>query len=276
MKKKFKSISAFILIISLIVNMFAVPVNADSANTSAKIVYVDGIRFVCSIDEKGTVTVKSSGKHTGTKIKIYSNGKAEADTIDKNGTLQSYDVKINELSQKDVNIDIYDEQHRKIGEYNGIESICEDSYEGQTAATAVIAVPVLGAAFKALILTIMVAVIGGITYYVGAKAIEKIKSSSKMRGRYYRAELLNGSVYIAYKNPITKSEAGRRIRRGKSVYSYTKSMAKSAVKASGWRCASLPEIDSNRKRGKIYFYHYHTNPKNGSHSWYGLPYTGYR
>ena len=71
---------------------------------------------------------------------------------------------------------------------------------------------------------------------------------------------------------ITLTTAQIRIRNGQNIYSFNGSSARTAVAGVGLGIIG-PEIDANRKKGSVYYYHYHTT-KNQAHAWYGNPVFG--
>lgn len=269
--RKLRNVLIYVIMFSLFVNIFMHTENIYGANKYSQVIYVDGIKFICSMDDSGTTVIKTAGKHAGSEIVINANGEARATVLSKGGKKEKYDLIINELSKKNVDVEVYTKSHKKVKEYKDIKMLYTDLYTGQAA----IAIPVaiLGTAIKALIVVAVSVVVAGVVYYAGAKAYAAIKSNKNRKKYYYRATLINGSVYVAYTSKLNKNQAASRIRQGLNIYTYTKGLARKAVIASGYRC-SRREIDKRRKRGKIYFYHYHTSPKNGSHAWHGIPYTG--
>ena len=142
----------------------------------------------------------------------------------------------------------------------------------------VMALPVIGVGvlIKVAILAAVTITIGGVVYTVAVKATEWIKKNNKRQKNYYKAYYSNKhkEVYIAKSNPISRKSAGSRIRNGKSVYTYTKTLAKKAMITAGKGWVG-PEIDKKKKSniGKPLHYHYHTKNRNGAHMWYGMPKT---
>ena len=142
----------------------------------------------------------------------------------------------------------------------------------------VMALPVIGVGvlIKVAILAAVTITIGGVVYTVAVKATECIKKNKKRQKNYYKAYYSNKhkEVYIAKSNPISRKSAGGRIKNGKSVYTYTRTLAKKAMITAGKGWVG-PEIDKKKKSniGKPLYYHYHTKNRNGAHMWYGMPKT---
>lgn len=114
-------------------------------------------------------------------------------------------------------------------------------------------------------------VVGGCTYYAVSTVIDKIKSNSAKQKYYYKAYISDYVTYIAfYSGTISQSQAASRLKSGQNVYTYTKSLAKTATVATGLGCIG-PEI--TYRSGKFSFWHYHPGNRNGAHCLYGLPYT---
>lgn len=73
-------------------------------------------------------------------------------------------------------------------------------------------------------------------------------------------------------NSISFGTAKARVAAGKDIYTWWNARAVAAVSAVGLGSIG-PEIDKNRKAGKLYYMHYHTGNRNGSHAFFGLPFT---
>ena len=269
-KRKY-SILSFVLILSLLINVFFYPIMSHgSTMEKEQIVYVDGIRFVYKIDINGNTTIVSTGKYAGAKLVLNNNGNAYAQVKNKIGVNQKYNLQINDLSKEDVDIDIYNTHHVKVDEYDSVSDLYQDDYKGQSFIT--LPVQLLGTMIKVLITVAATIVVGKIIYYAGAAATEAIKQEQKKKKQYFRARLSQGHVYIAYANPISLTTASNRIRNVKNLYTFRQSRARDAVLESGYGC-SAKEVNKNKKPGKIYYYHFHTVPKNGAHAWFGHPIT---
>lgn len=244
---------------------------AMESNKISQVVYVDGVKFLYTIENDGTTVVESMDDENYGKLELSNKGEADVEVMSEDGDLETFNVEIEDLTEDNVDIVVQDDKDKLIEEYDDIDEILEDSYDGQTA-VATVTVISFTTLLKVLVIVSATVVIGGITYHAATKAYEAIRQSRQSQKYYYRASLSNGSVYIAYTSKLTQKQAAARIKRGQNIYTYTGSQARAAVLASGKR-VSKAEIDKNRKKGKIYFYHYHTSPKNGSHAWYGKPYT---
>ena len=206
------------------------------------------------------------------KLILDKDGVAEITVLDENNELNQYEAKIEDLSENNVNITVLDDDNEIVEEYDDEDDLLVDEYECQAAVTVgVISVTTL---LQVLLAITACIVIAGITYYAVSTVQAKIAQDKKKKQYYYPACLKGKDVYIAYNKSISSSAASNRIRSGMSIYTYTSSLARTAVSNAGYGVIG-PEIDSkkNMKKGYIYYKHYHTGNRNGAHAWYGVPYT---
>lgn len=179
-----------------------------------------------------------------------------------------YLLEIDELSYDDMDIDVID-GGEIIESFDDIDDIINDSYEGQ----ATVAV-ITGITIQTLITAILKAAaciaVAGVIYYGAKAAVKAIQKNSSKKKSYYKAYIYNKNVFISLKSKISKKSAVKRIKSGLNVYTYTASLAKSAVLATGRKCSSKEISDL---KGKVRLWHYHTIPKNKSHIFFGVPVT---
>lgn len=81
------------------------------------------------------------------------------------------------------------------------------------------------------------------------------------------------AVYVDAESPITANQAKHRIMSGNNIYTFSGTSARNIVFATGMGVTEA-ELTKHRKKGQIYFYHFHTAGRNGAHAWFGRPYTG--
>ena len=245
-------------------------ITEEASNDAVKYFYSNGVRYEVSLDDEGMVIVAGDD---GSTIRVVDDGKAIA-TVKEGNEVRTYNMEIETLTDDETNVSVYDEYGSLVYHVSDNDEL--DFYTGQVAITAGtyigggILVTILGIALK-LIATCVVA---GIVYYGAKEAVQYIKKSSSRSAKYYPAILYKGNVVIAVMKPISKSSAVSRLRCGNSIYTFTSTNARAAVVSTGLGVLANSEIDKYRKRGYIYFYHYHTANRNGAHAWYGTPVIG--
>lgn len=274
MSKSFvKQFIAFVLTIAISVTLLenASIVNAsESLTDTSQIVYVDGnaIRVTTNV-ESGIITAESVDKSDYSVLEIseYSDNivtiydESECAYVD-------YCLDIEDLSTEDIDITVKDQDGEIVESYENVDDLLEDSYEGQVAITVVAGITV-SALITAILTAAACIAVSGVIYYGAKAAVKAIEKSAEQKKYYYKAYIYEKNVFINL-NQISTESAKTRIRTGQSIYSYTASLAKSAVTSTGLGCSSS---DISCLSGKIRFYHYHTSPRNGSHSFYGAAIT---
>lgn len=106
-----------------------------------------------------------------------------------------------------------------------------------------------------------------------SKADAKIKEKTKKGKDYYykasRKKTKDGKNYVTIGKGINEKSALKRVESGSDVFASSKTKAKQlANKASTKGNAIGPEIDKGKENVLGYYYHYHPNPKTGSHIFY--------
>lgn len=271
MKKWYKYL-AFVLAIVMAVTHTQWGSNVTGLVAKVKdVIYIDGTKLSYEMEADG-VTL-SSGKSSLT-IQDDHTGTAH---IVNDDSVEDFELNIVDLSRDAVYVVA---TNKKTGEQFTIDHLGDEStsYTGQAA----IALTGSAAIYLSLqtflyymILVGLTIVVAGVVYYAIDKAIVKIRQNKEhSQSKYYPAKLSGKMVYIAMKNPISLSQASTRIRRGQDIYTYFSGNAKKAVLGSGLGSWYKSEIDQKRKKGYIYFYHWHTANRNGAHAWFGNPIWG--
>lgn len=203
-------------------------------------------------------------------LKLDSEGHAESQIINAAAETETFDLEIDNLNENDVDLDIIDE-NGEVEHIDNFDELIEDSYETQSATLVLYGGLTLYALITAMACVAGAVIVGGVTYYVSSKVIDKIRNNKENQKKYYKACIKNHTVYIAFYNgKITKSQGASRIKSGKDVYTFLSSNAKSVVNAAG-RGSTGSEL--HLLKGKFTYRHYHTANRNGAHALYGLPYT---
>ena len=293
MKKKLLSLMLAVVCLfnTTVVNAMGIEEN-ESCNLEAEVVfedtvYYDGIEYNVEIDaEMGNVVV--TGETDGSEgALVLADGEASIEIENDDIADESYELAINDLSENDVDVTVYDESGSVVEAYSDFDEIVDDVYEEQAAATSVI-LYVLAAALL-VVVTYYIIVKSGVTYVIAdhiTKAIAAAKSAVKKKARkyYYPAIISKGNIYID-PHGINKNAAAARIASNANVYSYTSSMASSVITSAGYVPCNEAGIqnayDLHTKKRTIQFMHYHrgktnskgTLKKNGkAHSLFGEPY----
>lgn len=270
MKIRIKQWLAILLITCLMLHT-TISVNAAQKKDES-VVYVNGIAFANTVDEAGNVHIESIEKNYGFSMDIHVDGSATATAINEDGDKETYDLVIKTLTPDEIDVDVYNKSGGLVRSYKSIDELT-NGYQGQAMAISASAC-VFGYGFWVLIKVIAFVVVFGVVCYAATTVYNRLSRMNRDRKNgYYPAYLVGGSVYIALYRKISSSAASNRIRFGQSIYTLYRSNAKSVVKKA-YRGVIGPEIDSYRRRGKLYFYHFHTADRNGAHAWYGMPYTG--
>lgn len=268
-----KQIISVMLIVSIIVTLLGSSTEvyaSEAMGNESEIVYVDGYAIRVTTDvETGTVTAESVDKSDNSMLEISEYNENVATIYDEEeDSYVDYILEIEDLSETAIDIVVYDEEGEIVEQYESIDDLIEDSYEGQVAITIVTGITV-SALITAILQVAACVAVAGVIYYGAKAAVNAIEKSASQKKYYYKAYIYNKNVFINL-NQISTNSAISRIKSGQNIYTYTASLAKSAVVSAGLGCTSS-EISC--LAGKIRFYHYHTNPRNGAHSFYGIPVT---
>ena len=275
-KNKFKQGIAATLIFAMVLTSTQFNVNAseNSIGVTSEIVYVDGEEFVVTTNiNDGTVTVKTTDKDDESILEISKNGDADVTVFDRTEEeFVDYSLNIEDLSEENLDIEVIDEDGTVVEKIDEYDDLIDDSYDGQVATTVtVVTVVTVESLITALLVAAACIAVAGVIYYSAKAAVREIEKTKSQKKYYYKAYIYNKNVFINLKR-ISRASAISRIRSGKNIYTYTKSLAKAVTKGSGLGVSS-PDI-SCFKGKKVKFYHYHTSPKNGSHIFYGAPVIG--
>ncbi len=273
-----KKIIASLLAVTLMFNSFIQEVSAVETQNGiieTEHIYLDGIEYVYHVGVNGEIEVEAVSKNTEGKLTVDSNAQAVAEVLDENGNIEEYEIEINDLTDKEVDVDIFDDNGKLIEEYDTMEELLEDEYECQAVATMSVTVISVSTLLKVLLLIAATVIVSGVVYYAAATVAETIQNNKKKRNLYYSAYLKGKDVYISYNKSISFKSAVSRVRYGKNIYTWTSANAKNVVLATGLGTIPKAEIDSasSRKKGFVYYYHWHTKNRNGAHAWFGRPYT---
>lgn len=259
-----KRIYIIILIICISINYIGNGYDVKAESTSqTQTVYVDGIEYEYYLDNYGNFHLETVDGYA--ELVLNNSSVAEIEIGDEN-----YCAEFETLTSDDIDAVVYDEEGDIIEEYNDINEVVDDGYEGQflISLTAIS----VGTLIEVVVCLAVTTVIYGALRYA-ASAIAKDK---KKQGLIYKAYLdpSSGNVYVDKKNTISASDAIARIKAGNNIYTYLKHNASYIVGCTGLGIAG-PEITAkkNMKNGCTYFYHYHTAGRNGAHAWYGNPHT---
>lgn len=286
--KKIRKVTSILLITVLLCNAFASNVNAKTLVAgNATTVYVDGVQFNVAINDNFEVEVEGHTDISDAYMLIDENGNADLEIENDEEFLDSedYQLEIDEFSQNDIDIDVY-EDGDKVDEISSVEEIIEDAYDGQIAIgiTAGGVVISLGMVLEALLAAMLAVIIAGVLYITISKFYAKVQEATstkreKVKKYYFKAAVWNGQVVVSPK-AISKAKAISRVKKNLSVYSFTSGMAKAVIVQAGCYC-SKPEIDTKRLKGHVYLYHYHKASSKGHplhnggfHSFYGKPIKG--
>lgn len=266
-----KRILALVLIVcmsfELIGNDCTISANSELA---IKTVYVDGREYHYYIDKEGRFHLEDSDNEA--ELILNSNGEAD---VTLGGDEEVYSIDFETLTSSDIEATVYNEDGEVVEEYNDIDDVVEDNYEGQF----FIAIPaiVIELLVEVLVCLAATVVVNGVLRYAASVIVKEVSEKKRKQGLIYKAYLHSSepeSVYVDVNNTIDATQAKSRIMSGKNIYTYSGTLARQIV-ISTKLGATLGEITkkSNMKKGYVYYYHYHTANRNGAHAWYGKPYT---
>ena len=270
-------IISFLLIFAMCINFTYV--SANEAIKEEKIVYVDGVGYSVSIDEDYNITLQSVDSDNEAKM-VLDNTLSGDIRIDNGNGVEKYKIDISELASSDnlddedfeyddIDIEITDQQGNIVEEYDEMDDVILDEYEGQ-AAIAVGGTIAVGGLVTALLKLALAVCIAGVVCYAVDAVIDQVKRNRNYCYKAYRA--LNTVVInpraISYKSAVS------RIKKGSDVYTYTKGTAKSIMVSTAQGYYGPENHWAWYKIGS-FFNHYHLNShkkgKNAAHMFYGLP-----
>jgi hypothetical protein len=144
------------------------------------------------------------------------------------------------------------------------QRVSSDTGEG-AALPLILGIPLVISALEALIVASAAVIIAGVTYVALTKAIEAINRNGSSFQHFMAARVSGKPLMIG--NGITFSNAVSRVKAKSDVWSRSQNGAMTVCRsASGGMTLKAAEID---KSGSYKVWHYHTNPKNGAHCFYG-------
>lgn len=242
------------LLIFMMLACFVIPTSGRVyANDCKNKFYFNGVEYLYNQKANGEIrieTAKDGGKHF---IQLDEDGDGKCVADSSNDETESYSLSVWNLSKDNIDIEMKSEEGKNIEVKNFKEldkldnSICsENEYRGQAAIISV-GVISLGALIKVLLAVTATMILAGVTYYVAAKAYDKIKSRKQKKKQFFPASIYRGSVYVAANSPISRKKATSRIKAGKSFYAFSSSNARSAIKATGWGCTKKRNSSKKRK-----------------------------
>lgn len=261
MGKKLAKIMVLVLITNTIFNVTQVKAQDDNGK---KYVYVDGVEYCVYVDEDFNTIVKAVGEDAELILDKELNGTISIQDGKESGT---YDIEVSELDveQEEMDITVYKEDI-VFENYDDIEEIIPDEYSGQAAIAVAGGTIFVGGLISALVYALVTVTVAGVVCYAVDAIVKQVKQNQQY---YYKAYLKLGTVVI---NPyaITSTEAKNRIKNGDNTYTYTATLARSIVVATGLGVVG-PENHYKWYSLGSFFNHYHTANRNGAHSFYGLP-----
>lgn len=253
-----------------VVTLFCIPqisVAASAGEINKQIVYVDGVEVEVYLDQNLNVVAKTTGLEEDAEIVLKPNGNAKVEIDSENGDPQELDVKIKSLSEDNVNV-VIKEDGKVLDKINSMDELELDQYDGQ------IAIPVIpvGLLFVLTVVMLFAAtkIISGVLTYAASIVSNMIQSNPQYKYRYFEAFITDGAVYVNLLK-ISDETAALIIKGGGNTYTFLQKNANSIIGEAGLVSKKYPEVDLTRKIGNLYLWHYHPTPKNGAHSFYGMP-----
>jgi len=280
-----KKLISITLVLTMIINLFTIPVNARESKITETI-YINGVKFDVSLNENMEITINGSNQNSAAKMTLNSNGEGEI-ILQNNKEKEFFDVDINTLNNTEIDVDVFQNNHL-VDTFSTIDDIIEDSYSGQIAIFITTEITItIGMILESLIAAGLVVIISEVLYIVATEFYSAVQSATKTKKekakkKYYPATVYKGTVVIKPK-AISKKKAIKRVKKGQSVYSFSSTKARDIILQAGYShypTGSYGEIDNKRIAGNIYLRHYHiANSKgyaihNGFHSFYGSPVRG--
>lgn len=258
-----KKIIVLLLGMAIALTSSTIRINADSPND---LFYFNGRKFSVQIDKDYSVIFDDLDSNDRIvispeePIEVVLNGEEMEVTLTDNYE----ETGLVEVSNETGEIELIDvEEQTQLG-YNG---------QAISGSIAIGAGAIAAAALGYMIIIGAAIVLGGVTYLAIDKVIENIKKHDF--NKYFPALIYKGTVWIVPKS-ISRQTAVDTLKKPKtSTYTFNTIAAASIARdASPAGATVIHEIDSIRKKGNIYFYHYHPSRALGSHSFYGLPVFG--
>ena len=273
---KNKIISIFILVTMLVVTFAPRPVIAGN------FVFIDGYKFEIFEDsgsQAKLLTVLENGD------KVYATYNKEDGDINMEVVeyathflgvglgqkeVTEYEVQVDELSYENIEATVVNTTTNEVAEITEELDVVQSQ---AVLALPVVAVGVIGALLKALLLLTASLVISGVTYYVVTSVISRLRKNQPSV-KHYKAVIRNGNVYIG--QALTSDAAATahlKVSTGNNVFSYSAMNAKNI-------CATVSPVKlataNPEKHGDSgYYWHYHprknaTNVKEHlpQHCWY--------
>lgn len=257
------------LCLCLMVNIIGERCNLIHANTKSKVVYIDGLAYEYYFDTELKLHINCIEEGYIGSLVLDDEGRADVSIDD-----GDYFVDIEELNDNELEATVYNTLGEVVEEYDDIEDVINEEYEGQTLVLGWVTVIAVGTLVEVLFEIAITTVIVGVTVYAISEVYTAIKEDKKKKKLYYKAYLSEEDVYIDYKSPISQGDATNRIKKGKNIYTYTSGLARTAVYNTGLGVITESEMTSKKKmkKGHLYYWHWHTLNRNGAHSFFGKPY----
>lgn len=271
MRKEFKKFVAGVMVVVMSVLGSNCQVIAATEKV-VETVYNDGIEYKVITDvNKGTITIKTADDMNDAELMIYAN-KSEGTACvynEENACFENVNLKINTLTEKEVDVVVTDEEDEIVDRITSIDEIVEDSYEPQAAVAVTVVVGITVETLLEVLLGICAAIaVAGVVYYGAKAAVRAIEKTKDDKKAYFKAYIFDKNVFVNIKNKISRAQAISRIRNRDNVYTYTRDQAKDVTVAAGFGVVG-PEISC--LSGKIVLYHYHRGDRKGAHIFYGVP-----
>ena len=238
----------------------------SAEETKATPVYVDGIKYEVSVNDDLNVVVKTVGLEKQSQLVLYADGTALAKIANPNEQTERFTVDFEKLDSEHIDATVY-QKGKLVENIDGMSDLDETDYSGQIPFIFIGAVTLEGL-LVALMNTAITIVRSGIVWYAVHSILEDI---NQMKNTFFKAYLVKNFLYINPKS-ISFTNAVNRIKIGKNIYTFKSQNAYQCVDATGLGIIG-PEINIRKDLldNNIYYYHYHTSNRNGSHAFYGLP-----
>ena len=269
MQKKIKKIIATLLVTCLLVNLLhSSTVNAGTEN-KIEIVYVDGVKYYYYLDKDNEFHVLD--ENCEAELVMNTDGEAVISSEDEEMTIE-----FQTLTRDDIEATVYDDEGEEVKEITDIDEIVDDSYEGQMLVEMSVLSYVASTLVRVLVVLAVTVVIYGALRYAASVIAKEVVENKRKQSLIYKAYIdpaTDEAVYVDAESPITANQAKHRIMSGNNIYTFSGTSARNIVFATGMGVTEA-ELTKHRKKGQIYFYHFHTAGRNGAHAWFGRPYTG--
>lgn len=273
---KIRNILTYVMVVVLLST--SVPLNIEASEVAfaekgefVDSVFVDGVEYEVQIDPvAGSLIVSGETDTSEGNLILTNSGDAVIDIDNENSIDETYFLKIENLSENSVDIEVYDEEGTLTEYYDEYSDLIEDAYDGQTVVEVSL---MIGAAVLLYIATSYVIVKSGVVYCIAdafTKAVSKAETAvrKKSRNYYYPAILktINKRTYV-YVNPkgINVNRAAALVKGGASIYSYTSAMARKVLTTAGYIPCSSKGVKNQSERHSsagYQFCHYHAGHTN--------------